>query len=322
MKKSNFILILILFFTILFSEEIPITILHTNDIHGQMHPFHYKNKSMDYENIGGVARRGTLINTIREENKHKTFLFDIGDIAGRGEYKEYYAEPEIKIMNYLKYDLMTLGNHEFKIYEGTDLPKEEALTVLNKRIREAKFPVLCANVYKNNKRLFKPYVIFNEKNIKIAVVGMTTPKIKNYPIEIEYSDPNAEFKKVLEELKGKYDILIFASHLGDPIDYALGNIYPEIDVIIEGDLHNFLAKEGSIPNKSKKIGKTILCQTGELGVMLGRIDLQIDSDTKEISSYKYELIPITDKYKEDTKINEILSKYVSNNNKPVVASLN
>lgn len=321
MKKLNFILILTLLASFVICEEIPITILHTNDIHGQMHSFHYKNKVRDYENIGGAARRATLINDIRKE-KQKTFLFDIGDIAGRGEYKDYYAEPEIKIMNYLKYDLMTLGNHEFKLYEGTNLPKEEELNELGKRIKEAKFPILCANVYKDGKRLFKPYVILKEKNIRIAVVGMTTPKIKNYPVPIEYVDPNVEFKKVLDELKGKYDILIFASHLGDLFDYAIGNLYPDIDIIIEGDFHTFLDKEGIIPNKTKKIGGTIVCQTGELGVMLGRIDLNVDRDTKTISSYKYELIPITDKYSEDNKINEILSKYKCNNNKPVIVSLN
>ena len=53
------------------------TILHTNDTHSHVEPFeasHYK-----YANKGGVARRATLIENIRNESPN-TLLLDAGDI--------------------------------------------------------------------------------------------------------------------------------------------------------------------------------------------------------------------------------------------------
>ena len=58
-------------------ESKHITILHTNDVHSHIDPFpadHPRNA-----NMGGVARRATLIEGIRKENPN-VLLLDAGDI--------------------------------------------------------------------------------------------------------------------------------------------------------------------------------------------------------------------------------------------------
>ena len=83
-------------------EKKHITILHTNDTHSHVEPFeatHYK-----YANKGGVARRATLIETIRKENPN-TLLLDAGDIFQGTPYFNYFGgELELKLMSMLKYD--------------------------------------------------------------------------------------------------------------------------------------------------------------------------------------------------------------------------
>ena len=74
-----------------------ITILHTNDVHSYIDPFpadHPKNP-----NMGGVARRATLIENIRKENPN-VLLLDAGDIFQGTPYFNYYGgELEFKLMS-------------------------------------------------------------------------------------------------------------------------------------------------------------------------------------------------------------------------------
>ncbi len=330
MKKIYLILIVLcLCLSACADKDIDITILHTNDIHGQHHPIDYKTGYREHKNVGGTARRATMINDIRKATDHRVLLFDIGDISGRGEYEKYYGEPEIKIMNYLKYDAMAAGNAEFKLAKK-EKRTPESIDFFRERIKEASFPILTANVYDNEtgKRAFQPYVIINEGDIRIACVGMTTLKCRTYPEceNLTFTDPKEELEKIFKELSGKYDIFILLSHLGDLHDGALAGIFPQIDLIIEGDFHTFRAKPRFIPKKDPKegeIGGTLVCQTGELGVMLGKLDLKIDEETKRIKSYDYHLMEVSDKYAEDPKIEEILKDYEKNkNHKPKIIGRN
>ena len=88
-----------------------LTILHTNDVHSYIDPFpadHPKNP-----NMGGVARRATIIENIRKENPN-VLLLDAGDIFQGTPYFNYYGgELEFKLMSMMQYDATTIGNHDF-----------------------------------------------------------------------------------------------------------------------------------------------------------------------------------------------------------------
>ena len=88
-----------------------LTILHTNDVHSHIDAF--PNDHQEYPNMGGVARRATLVNSIRQENPN-TLLFDAGDIFQGTPYFNFYGgELEFKLMTKLNYDAATIGNHDF-----------------------------------------------------------------------------------------------------------------------------------------------------------------------------------------------------------------
>ena len=88
-----------------------ITILHTNDTHSHIESYPVNHPL--YPNMGGVARRATLISKIREEEKN-VLLLDAGDIFQGTPYFNYYGgELEFKMMSKLGYDIATLGNHDF-----------------------------------------------------------------------------------------------------------------------------------------------------------------------------------------------------------------
>ena len=88
-----------------------ITILHTNDVHSHIDPFDKDNDKFAFK--GGVSRRASIIEKIRKKNSN-TLLLDAGDIFQGTPYFNYYGgELEFKLMSMLKYDLATLGNHDF-----------------------------------------------------------------------------------------------------------------------------------------------------------------------------------------------------------------
>ena len=93
------------------STATKITILHTNDVHSHIEAFG-PNDGRN-ANKGGVARRAALVETLRKNNPN-TLLLDAGDIFQGTPYFNFYGgELEFKLMSMLKYDVATIGNHDF-----------------------------------------------------------------------------------------------------------------------------------------------------------------------------------------------------------------
>ena len=135
-----------------------LTILHTNDVHSYIDPFpatHPKNP-----NMGGVARRAALIEMIRKENSNLLVL-DAGDIFQGTPYFNYFGgEIEFKLMSLMKYDLATIGNHDF----------DNGIDGLYKQLPNASFEFVNANYDLKNTLLdthVKPYKIFVKDGIKV-----------------------------------------------------------------------------------------------------------------------------------------------------------
>lgn len=117
-----------------------VVILGTSDMHGNIWGWSYE----DGEETGnnGMARLYSYIRQVREE-KPVTFLIDAGDdIQGTlltddiANKEPDQPHPVISAMNYMDYDAMTLGNHEFNW----------GVPTLKKILSTAKFPVLSQNI--------------------------------------------------------------------------------------------------------------------------------------------------------------------------------
>lgn len=271
------------------AKERKITILHTNDVHSHIDPFpenHPKNPAM-----GGVARRANLIEQIRKEETN-VLLLDAGDIFQGTPYFNYYGgELEFKLMSMMKYDLATLGNHDF----------DNGIDGFYAQLPHANFEFVSANYEFKNTLLdgiVKPYKIFIKEGIKIGVFGLGVQleglvdkklykeTVYNNPIEVA-----TDVAKKLKEVE-KCDLIICLSHLGfdyknepeKPSDVKLATLTQDIDLIIGGHTHTFLDKPIV---KTNKIGKKVVVnQVGAYGINLGRIDFYLSDDQKYISQEK------------------------------------
>ncbi|MDR0889676.1 MAG: S-layer homology domain-containing protein, partial [Oscillospiraceae bacterium] len=138
------------------AEADDIVILYTNDVHT------YIDKALSYANIADLKAQ-------MSGAAKGAFLLDAGDhVQGTAYGAMDKGETIIELMNAAGYDLATLGNHEF------DYGMDRALELTT----AAAFPYVSANfrTVADNKTVFDAYEVFTVGDVKIAVVGITTPE--------------------------------------------------------------------------------------------------------------------------------------------------
>ena len=270
-------------------NDLKLTILHTNDVHSRLEPF--PQDGSPNAGLGGVAARAEVIKNIRN-NTENILLLDAGDIFQGTPYFNYYGgEIEFKLMSMMKYDLATIGNHDF----------DNSIEGLYNQLPNASFEFVNSNYDFKNTIMdghVKPYKIVYKDGIKVGVFGIGIEleglvDKKNYK-ETVYNDPvsvSQDMARILKQ-EEKCDLVICLSHIGyqyknEPnkiSDIRLATLTKDIDLIIGGHTHTFLDKPTIIKNAD---GKDVLVnQVGCYGVNLGRIDFYFDSDVSKIASGK------------------------------------
>lgn len=246
-----------------------IIILQTSDVHSRIEPINQKG-DRNYDE-GGFVRRTTFLDQFRKEHKN-VLLFDCGDISqGTPYYNMFRGEVEVKLMNEMGYDAMTIGNHEFDF----DLDNMALL------FKMAKFPAVCSNYNLDAtvlKDLVKPYVILKRFGLKIGVFGLGAKPEgliqANKCVGVVYEDPIEVSNKVAALLKEKgCDLVVCLSHLGIQMDRELVAKTRNIDVIWGGHSHTFMKGPENYQNVDGK--EVPVMHTGKSGVRVGRLNLTL-----------------------------------------------
>ena len=255
---------------------VQLTILNTTDLHGR---------------VNGVLKIAYLIEQQKKlHSSDSILLIDCGDtIQGTFSSMIFKGALMVKCMNYLKYDVWVVGNHEF------DYP----LKTVKKRILEFSGATLAANL--RNPYLDKAHSswkMFTKSGLKIAVIGLTKSGMpKTIPFDIA-------LEGIMPEIRAeKPDIIILAQHEGM---YARGFSiyksmakYPEIDLVLGGHTH--------VKKPGQKIGaNTWYFQSGKHAAGLGKIIIDYDEKQKEIVKISSEIIPV----EKDTPIDKKLLAHV------------
>jgi len=260
------------------SKNKKIIILHTNDTHSNIEPFPANHSK--FPGMGGVAKRYSLIQKIRQENEH-VLLLDSGDIfQGTPYFNTFNGELELQLMSKMGYDAATMGNHDFDI--GLDGFKNAK--------RFAEFPFLCANYDFSKTTLANetiPYQIFKKAGIKIGVFGIGVELKGLVPAdkygETIYKDPIETANSMAQLLTDLgCDLIICLSHLGYDYedktrvsDLILAQKTAHINLILGGHTHTFLEKPTVLLNKNNQ--QVIINQVGWAGVNLGKIEIDVEN---------------------------------------------
>jgi 2',3'-cyclic-nucleotide 2'-phosphodiesterase (5'-nucleotidase family) len=251
-----------------------LTILHTNDVHAHLMPL--------ANGRGGFAYLAAVIRREREGCDH-CILLNAGDLVqGTPVSTIFHGLPVYEIANLFGYDAATLGNHEF----------DYGWMQARKFIEIAKYPIVTANLANNAGELFtpQPYTILDVNGLRVAVIGgmteelptLTNPKSMGdwHPLPLVQT-----LRKYLPELRGKADLIVLVAHIDGAEEQAVLETVPDIAVSITGHLHDGLTEARSHDGR-------VLVRMKSYGEELGRLDLQVDTDTGKLAHWTWKKIPV------------------------------
>lgn len=290
-------------------SELTLTIIGTTDIHGHIYNWSYED-GKERDNAG-MAKVKTFVDEVRAENPN-TILIDAGDtIQGTILTDEIYStdtsvmNPMIDIFNYMEYDAMTLGNHEFNF--GMD--------VINKAIEDAQFPMLGANIFNkaDGSNYAKPYTIVERGGLRVGILGLTTPNIPRWDgdkvKDLEFKGMDEGAALYMDELKAEgVDVIVASAHAGLDQEYMEGDDMrtvieenPEIDVALVGHTHASVAKT---------LGTTVVGGARSEGREVVRfdVDLKKENDEWEVVDKRVELANMAD-YDASEDLKEYAKEY-------------
>lgn len=284
-----------------------ITLLHSNDMHGD-----FLAEEVDNKLIGGVSRLSGYINKVRSEQKNTLYCIAGDMFRGSVIDSEFQGVSTIEIMNMLSPDVVTIGNHE------TDYGIAHLLFVE----KCAKFPIINANLHikTNNARLFKPYHIIEIDGMKILFIGILTEEVisqtKNDGLIgsfVDIYEASHEVGRICNAYNAiDIDLTVLLTHIGFEEDKALAKqLDPAwgVDIIIGGHSHTFI-------EKPEKVNDILIVQAGVGTDQIGRFDIEIDTDNNCVHNYEWKTIPIDDTHcPVDTEIDSIITYYKTQTDK-------
>lgn len=285
-------------------------LLFTNDIHSQIEPIDIRSSSDP--DMGGVARIKALVDSVRTAEP-AVLLTDSGDmVEGTFYFNLYSGEVEMKVLDELKYDARTIGNHDFS----------KKIVGLNEMFSMSKVPVVCSN-YEFDNPITAGYVkkstILKAGSVNVGIIGLNV-QLEGLVDPEAYDDTQwrhaittADLEAEKLRLQGA-DIVIALSHIGlysDAVDddrsIAMNTRY--IDVILSGHTHGTALPRGEY--RTNLDGKKVLIgHTGSNGRYLGYAKIRIPENGDP--EYDCKLIPVDSRLdkRTDSKFVKMLDKYV------------
>lgn len=291
-----------------------LAVMHTSDTHGH---------------LDHIAKRVTAVNNFRATYP-SALLIDSGDVfSGTLYFNEYHGQADMKFMNLMKYDVMTLGNHEF------DLGSNGNHQALASFISAAEFPFVSSNVDFSKdddlKGLFisettatpangKIYqgIVKEVDGEKVGIFGLTTeetPSISS-PINVQFNNYIEAAKEAVATFEEqRINKIIAVTHIGYDDnkeidnDLELAAWVDGIDIILGGHSHTKLDEAVLVTKDANGNEKdpTIISHTYQYGDFLGTINVEFD-ENGVIVGHASNLITIADQ-EEDAKAAALLKPY-------------
>jgi 5'-nucleotidase len=245
-----------------------LTILHVNDTHSHIDP----QRSGDYKGRGGVIEQAAYIDSVRcADGKRNVLLVHAGDFSqGTSYFTELGGNIEIDVLNALRFDVVTLGNHEF----------DNGIEELSRRLKNLEAEVVCANYDFEGTALdglVKPYTIIRRGGKKIGIIGLLTDIMEVVDADIArmltYQEPSQVVNRLSGYLKEEKDcdMVICLSHLGYGEDKELAASIRNVDIIVGGHSHTLLDDKQTVNDLDGE--EVIIVQNWKWGLNVGHLSI-------------------------------------------------
>lgn len=313
-------LVFTLFAANVVSKTNDLTILFTHDMHDNFESYSMEIDGKVVER-GGFARLHSAILEEKEKDA-EALLIDGGDYSQGTLFQSIFTThaPALHLMGMMGYDATTFGNHEFDFRpEGLALSLEAAIASKDPVVDlistntnfdvEGKSDELAHLEEVIAQYPVTDYKIVEKNGLKIGLFGIMGEEAdSNAPMaEVEFTNMVEQSKRVTEELRKEgADVVIALSHSGThpnskkSEDELLAKAVPDIDVILSAHSHTLL--EEPIVH-----GDTTIISAGRYGQNLGKLVIEPNGNRYKVK--EYEIIPVSDQYKEEAKVKAKVEDY-------------
>lgn len=278
---------------------IALTIVHTNDTHGQ-----YKNSAntVGFEKVKAIA-----------DKENADLILDAGDaFHGLPFATIEQGKSTAELLRAVGYDAVCPGNHDFNYGAaalkalGTEEPAVKTEDSEGRADKAQKnFKLLNANVVNasDGQNYFQPYMTKTvtrgeEVSVKVGVFGLISPDIYSSTApenvkDVRFDDAVEAAKKTVSKLKNdeKCDVIIALTHIGMTEKEGMlssrdiAKAVPEINVIIDGHTH---------AQYDEVVGNTLIAQTGAYFSNAGIVKIFYEPDSRKIVNTVGRVISLAD----------------------------
>ncbi len=265
-----------------------------------------------YGKMGGFAHLATLIKQVKQSSSHGNFLLLDGGDTWQGSATSLWTQGAdmLAVCNLLGVDAMT-GHWEFT-YGGVQVKEN---------IKQFKGDFIAQNVSLSEEAqfasgaesdsVFKPYVIKEFNNTRIAIIGQAYPYTpianpKRLILDWQFGIQEQHLQQTVNKIKNQKsaDVIILLSHNGMDVDLKLASRVSGIDLILGGHTHDAIPKPVWVKNAG---GKTYVSNAGSHGKFLAVLDLDIKQN--RLCDLRYRLLPVFSNLLEpDTEMAYLIDK--------------
>ncbi|MBC2056578.1 LPXTG cell wall anchor domain-containing protein [Listeria booriae] len=316
------------------SNLVPVQILGINDFHGALDT----PSSSPLGKIGGADYLATNLNNteasfltangLTDNTAANSIRVQAGDMVGASPAVSglLQDEPTIKVLNRMKFEIGTLGNHEFdeglaefkRILDGGDTTDFNEITQ-NYDHEASDMSIVVGNVVKKSDGTipygFKPYEIKNMGGVDVGFIGVVTTEIPslvlaNHIQDYNFLDEAETIAKYSAEIQAKgVKAIVVLSHVpaltpGNPTNgegsvsgaavdmmNKVNQIAPDnsVDLVLAGHNHQYT---------NGKVGNTRIVQSYNNGKAYSNVTGVLNKTTKDFEAtpnaeIKYNLQDVT-----------------------------
>lgn len=249
--------------------------------------------------LAGAPAIKRVADEARAENPGRTLLVSSGDVfQGAPESDLAHGEPGLQLLKAADYDVVEVGNHDF----------DHGPEFFRKWVANAPYPVLAGNLKdaKTGEHVpgTRPWVIREMDGVKVGLLGVVTPDTPKlgYARQTEgfvFEDPIEAGRRAVAELKAQgCDVIGALTHLGSSGDREFAKQVP-VDFILGGHTHE-------MREEPEMVNGIPICQPGSFRKAVGRLDLELDPQTKRPVKIQHRLIKAGTETPADDEVGHIV----------------
>ena len=292
-----------LFASSLGAEDIRLTVIHSNDVSGQL---------TQRGDRGGMVARVGLIRKL--QTSEPAIVLDAGNALGPNAMSRFDAGATMcAAMSRANYAAMAVGNHDLSL--GWD--------VLAERQKETDFPMLAANLVRRDggKPPLRGYTLVKVGDVQVGIIGVLGPEVAQkmdpgHLAGLRVGDPVKVVDSLAVVLRGKKaQCVIVLAHIDETSALNFAREVEGVDLIVAGGFSD-LDRGLQVPRLIRLINGLTLVVTPSNGMSVGRVLLHLSPDSEgdmKVVDVSAEQIPVDRSVDRDPEterlVNDLRQRY-------------